>query len=236
MTLALGLPLVAFWLCLIGLALRRDGRARLRARTAEEWVLDLANLGVQGWLVPLGAAAVGPSLWGRWIAPGAWAIGPVGSFLIAFVAVDFLYYWNHRLLHAAWPLHRVHHTAPAMDVWVTSRNTLWSVAFLVYPWAGSLFLHALDAPEGYRLGAALTASLDLWRHSPLQQAMPGMITPRAHAWHHANQPHCNFGANFTWWDRAFGTWHDPGTWPTGLTSEPPLPLVRQLLWPFPRRA
>ena len=48
--------------------------------------------------------------------------------------------------------------AARSDVWVTSRNTLWSVAFLVYPWAGSLFLHALDAPEGYRLGAALTAS------------------------------------------------------------------------------
>jgi sterol desaturase/sphingolipid hydroxylase (fatty acid hydroxylase superfamily) len=241
MMIGLLLPLFAFWFCLAGVVLRAEGRARMRARTAGEWTLDLVNLGVQGWAVPLGAAWLGRSVWAPLVPAGALPLGGVGGFLAALFAVDLLYYANHRLLHVLWPVHRVHHSAPAMDVWVTARNTAWTTAILVYPWAGSFFLHALDVPDGYLLGAALTAALDLWRHSPLDPprrvaavlARVGLVLPRHHAWHHSATRHdVNFGANWSWWDRLFGTWHDPGHAPATIGAPTGLSTWRALLWPF----
>lgn len=234
--LALALPLLGFWLCL-GLRLRSPpSRARMRDRTPRAWLLDGTGLFVQGWLVPLGAAWLGRHLWAPMVPAQSLAVGWIGGFLLNFVAMDLLYYLNHRLLHGLWPLHRVHHTAADMDVWVSARNTAWSTAFIVYPWVNSLFLHALDVPEGYLLGAALTATLDLWRHSGLEApwaAKLGLVTPGHHAWHHSAEARDqNFGANWTVWDRLFGTFHDPGPAPLQLGVPTGLPAWKELLWPF----
>lgn len=238
---ALLLPLVAFWACMAAMVLRAEGRARLGARTAREWVLDLAGLAVQGWAVPLGAAWLGRALWAPLVPAGSLPLGWAGGLLASLVVVDALYYGNHRLLHRLWPLHRVHHGAPAMDVWVTARNTLWTTPAIVYPWANSFFLHALDAPGGFVLGAAITAALDLWRHAPLDLppaldaalARIGLVLPRHHAWHHARERHHhNFGANWSWWDRLFGTWRDPGGRPAEIGEPTGLSAWRELAWPF----
>lgn len=231
------LPLLAFWACLAAVWLRPEGRAALRARTASDWGMDLANLGVQGWVVPLAAGWVGHVLWTPLLAGGTLRIGVLGGFVLAFVGVDALYYLNHRLLHRFWPLHRVHHGAPAMDVWVTSRNTLWATAFVVYPWAHGLFLHLLDTPDGYLLGASATAALDLWRHSGMDVRVPLLVTPRHHAWHHSRSaPGVNFGANWIVWDQLFGTAHDPGRMPDAIGIPTGLSTGRALLWPFGARA
>jgi hypothetical protein len=66
-----------------------------------------------------------------------------------------------------------------MDVFVSARNTAWTTAFLVYPWASSLFLHVLDVRSGYLVGAALTAALDLWRHSGLDAPLAERLELRA---------------------------------------------------------
>ncbi len=238
---ALVIPLVGFWLCFGGLLARAEGRAGLRARTRGEWLLDGVNLGVQGWLVPLGAGWLGTHLWARVLPAGSLPLGAFGGFVVAFVGVDLLYYLNHRALHAvAWPIHAVHHAAPRMDVLVSARNTAWTTAFLVYPWASSLFLHVLDVRSGYLVGAALTAALDLWRHSGLDAPLAGrfgLVTPRLHAWHHAPEVQDrNFGANWTWWDRLFGTFHDPGTSPERVGIPTGLSTWRELVWPFPGEA
>ena len=234
MIIAFLLPFASFLLCFAAVLAREDGRAALKARSASDWAIDLISLGVQGWIVPLDAAAVGGWLWAPVVAPGSLRLGFVGGLVLALVVVDFAYYVNHRLLHRWWTAHRVHHGAPAMDVWVTARNTLWTPMFIVYVWANSLFGWWLDVLDGYLLGAAITASLDLWRHSPLQLDIPGLITPRHHAWHHSDRRDVNFGANFTLWDRLFGTYFDPGVPPDRIGEAVPLELGwwRQLVWPF----
>lgn len=230
------IPLVAFWACMAALLTRSTSRARMRSRSVRDWMLDGSGLLVQGWLVPLGGAWLGRVLWAPLVDAGSWKLGFVGGFLLSVVVVDLLYYLNHRLLHVLWPLHRVHHTAPDMDVWVSARNTAWTTAFIVYPWANSLAMHALDVPAGFVLGAALTAALDLWRHSGLEVSHVsrlGLITPRHHAWHHATERQdVNFGANWSWWDRAFGTFFDPGHAPVELGVATGLSAWRDLLWPF----
>jgi sterol desaturase/sphingolipid hydroxylase (fatty acid hydroxylase superfamily) len=240
------LTFAAFWALVAFTASAPVRRARLAARRGREWLIDVAGLLVQGVLVPIVGAAVLGAAYVR-VAPGLrgalhlpWPLG----FLLAFVGVDYLYYWNHRLLHTRplWPVHAVHHTAPRMDVFVTSRNTLWTSVLIVYLWAGSLFAYVLADPSGYLAGAALTSILDLTRHSPLrlptaiERALGALfVLPRDHALHHANlETHGNYGANLVLWDRLHGTYLGPRDVPEVLGVESELTAAEALFWPIRR--
>jgi sterol desaturase/sphingolipid hydroxylase (fatty acid hydroxylase superfamily) len=225
---------IALWIVFgVLLLTHHTGTAgRVNRRSVADWILDLSNLMIQGLIIPWVAEILGPSLWGRWVAAGSWNLGLLSGFFIQFVLIDWVYYWNHRAMHRLWPLHRVHHSAKAMDVWVTSRNTLWTSFLLVYFWANTLFLHALSDTTGYRAGIALTAALDLWRHSSVQVNIPGLIQPKHHAWHHDAQGRVHFGANLSLWDRLHGTWQPESEPPKQVGIPVPFGLWRQLLWPF----
>jgi sterol desaturase/sphingolipid hydroxylase (fatty acid hydroxylase superfamily) len=240
------LVFAAFWALVAGTWALRGGLDAWRGRRGEDTLLDLTGLLVQGAAVP--ALEVTLVLLGlRWAAP-AWEgalhlPGPL-AFLLNFVVVDYLYYWNHRLLHTGmlWPAHAVHHGADRMDVLVTARNTLWSPLLILYVWVNGLCLYVLADPTAFALGAAVTAALDLWRHSTLGPR-PGtaayrllgalFVTPHDHAWHHAtDDTRHNFGANFKLWDVIHGTWRSPAHAPR-LGVADGLPFWRRLLLPFP---
>ncbi len=222
----------------------------LRQKPLNDWILDTAGLWVQGLLIPLLQLTLLQWLYQQ-LLPN-WhhrlAVAPVVAFILSFVAVDYLYYWNHRLLHSPWGwfAHRVHHTVTAMDVMGTSRNTLWSSFLIVYLWVHGLFIYLLADPTAYGFGVSLTAALDLWRHSRLSPLAPGtlppwcfswLVLPQDHGWHHqSNLPPCNYGANLQVWDRLHGTWHSSGQWPETLGQSSGLPLWRQLIYPHPRPA
>lgn len=216
----------------------------LWGRAAWEWVVDLAGLGVQGLLIPIlqvvGVVAALSWLWPA--AQGCVSMNPWVAGGLAFVGVDLLYYWNHRLLHTRvlWPVHRVHHSAGRMDVLVTSRNTLWSSAFVVYVWVHGAALFFLIDPMGWIWGATLTACLDLWRHSGFQPTGgisrifgAVLVLPNDHAMHHSTgESGFNFGANLNCWDRLFGTWKTALHRPENLGIPTGLSLSRSLFWPF----
>lgn len=165
------------------------------------------------------------------------------AFLVNFVAVDYLYYWNHRLLHTRtlWRWHAVHHSAEAMDVLVTSRNTLWTHAMILYLWVNGVAAFLLADPTPYLAAATLTAALDVWRHSTWAPAAASgihrwlasvLVTPHDHAWHHsASRPGCNFGANLPWWDRLHGTIWRPLATPSALGIAVGGTLAARLAWP-----
>lgn len=200
---------------------------RYFARDRGAWVVDASGLVIQGIIA---AALV-------WLVPyrrGMIDLGFLPAFLISFVAVDYAYYWNHRLLHGAlWRWHAVHHTASRLDVVVTSRNTLWTPLLIVYLWAGAAAVLLLRDPSGFLLGLSLTAVLDLWRHSPLipppplRRAMSWIVvTPHEHAWHHSrSRTEVNFGANLTLWDRLHGTFEASDALPAQLGLELPVTLL-----------
>ncbi len=239
---------IAAFLLVFGLSLRVPSlRDSLRQRQSRDWWIDLLGLFVQGWLVPL-AKIFGLAALLRWLLPatqGTWELPSVLSFLLAFVGVDYLYYWNHRLLHTrqAWDLHRLHHSAQHLDLFASARNSLVTPMFLVYLWVHSLMAYCLSDPTPYVLGATLTACLDLWRHSPgLDYQGPWkqgieriFITPKDHAWHHSNKGmKANFGANLKIWDQLHGTYQTPSlvkTYGWQDTSS----LTRQLFIPWLKR-
>lgn len=232
-------------LSMVTLSLRPMRRAAFQRR-ASDWMLDATGLIAQGILIPLlQTTLIYSALY--LLAPelkGGLGLSPPAAFLLNFVVVDYLYYWNHRWLHSRrlWSTHATHHTAETMDVFITSRNTLWTSLLIVYVWSNGLFLFLLHEPAAFLLAASLTASLDLWRHtrfSPRPDSMLHrglrwlLITPHEHAWHHSRtQFGCNFGANLSLWDRLHGTWFSPATSPEHLGIQLPLNWQRKLFFPF----
>ena len=237
-----------FWFLVARVLRAPRARLALRRKPLGDWLLDLSGLLAQGVVVPfLQVALVAAIL--RELLPG-WAGSVtlpgnalVVGFLLNVVVVDYLYYWNHRLLHsrALWPAHRVHHTLTEMDVFGTSRNTLWSSALILYLWVNGALIYLLEQPAGFVAGATVTAALDLWRHSALgprpgsaayRLLSPWLILPADHAWHHADaEVFGNYGANFKLWDRLHATLIDTEERPPAMGVER-LALWRELVWPF----
>ena len=221
-------------------------RSKLRAKTYQDWLLDGSGLAVQGIFIPLLQATLFSELCRHLTTDyqGHLKLSLIPSFILSFIVVDYLYYWNHRLLHFKlfWPVHQVHHTVTQMDVLGTSRNTLWTSLFIIYVWINPLFLYLLARPTGYLLGVSLTSALDLWRHSGLLIApnswlakvlSPWLILPQDHAWHHGRETsHYNYGANLKVWDKFHGTYYQCQESPSTLGITTSLNLIQKLCFPF----
>src|SRR5262245_5558320 len=227
------------------LSLRRMRSSALH-RKPTDWVLDGSGLLIQGFAVPALHAILIFGVFAELVpeARGILNLSAVSGFLLNFVLVDYLYYWNHRWLHCRrlWPAHAVHHTPEQTDVFITSRNTVWTPLLIVYLWVNGLFLFLLRDPGAFIFATSLTASLDLWRHSAFSPR-PGsklhralgriLITPHEHAWHHSrDRADCNFGANLSLWDRLHGTYHSPTCRAEKFGAPSALSLKRMLLFPF----
>lgn len=240
------LELGVFWLLFSLLLFNPQARARLKAKTLFEWGLDGSNLLIQGFLIPLLRTVLVFSLLQQFWPEGRGlvSLSPFWGFVLCFVGVDYLYYWNHRLLHhkKLFAIHLVHHTVTAMDVLATSRNTLWTSFLIVYLWVNGLLLYLTDLNHGLILAMSLTACLDLWKHSSLLQEHPRLqcwlsrylllMTPLDHAWHHAWKMNRNFGANLNLFDRLHGTYSAENQYPERLGVQSQLSPWQTLIYPF----
>jgi len=254
-------PCATFLLLLIGEIVLGRNRSRAAALKMPrhqlwDWIIHLCGFLCQGAIIPwlgyLTATRILPS----WLPDGAGILpfGWWGAFLLNFVFIDFLYYWQHRWFHhfaPLWRLHRCHHTARRVDIWVTSRNTLVMHFLFVYFLINPLLGYLVSRPDAFFVGAMLTASLDLFRHTDFDfSKLPAsgrsadwlgkvFILPSAHRrHHHAHDSEGNYGANLILWDRLFGTViaeaasADKAAPTYGVAHTPP-PVV-QLLYPFTR--
>ncbi len=229
--------IILFFYTVVGWTLASRERRRITfARSLSQWSIDVIGLTMHGLVVPLfQIAVVFAGL--AWLAPslqGALRIPAPAAFLLNFVAVDYLYYWNHRWLHRAgpWRLHALHHSGESFDVFTTSRNSLLSSFVILYVWVNGAFLFLLADPVPYAWGAALSSCLDILRHSRMESwpsSFPFnlVISPREHAWHHSRDLEGkNFGGNLNLWDRLHGTYYAEEK----LPSEIGIPIDQNRLW------
>ena len=214
------LPLMTF----IGLWLleKRLPTVPQQEHTLWDHLLHAVGLFIQGCVIPFAgyllSLFVAPLLFPS--SAGVLKLGWWGSFLLNLIGVDFLYYWQHRAFHrydTLWKLHACHHEAARIDVWTTARNSLLVNFLFVYLLINPFLAYFCDAPNAFYLGAMLTASLDIFRHScvnwnklipaPLLQFLSYVfVMPRQHHFHHrVEAPSANFSANFILWDILFGT-------------------------------
>jgi len=139
-----------------------------------------------------------------------------------FLFIDCWRYWEHRLFHEVpllWRLHLVHHSDTGVDVTTAQRHhplegMLTTVLMLVLLFALGFSPLALGL---YLLVATLSS---LYTHTSL--ALPEaidrrlrywLVTPSVHGVHHSAaqaQTNSNYGSVFSFWDRLFGTFRDPG--------------------------
>ena len=231
------ISLLIFWLFFFGSLCQPQQRQYLRSKPWQDWLMDGLGLTVQGVGVPLLQLLVGVGvlkpLWPQ--LQGCLLLSPVLAFGLSFVAIDYLYYWSHRLLHCAplFPVHHLHHTLGQMDMVGASRNTLWVIFLLPYFWVNGLMLYLLAEPWAYGWGIVLTCLLDLWRHSSLVIVRrswlyavlnPWLMLPQDHGLHHQpmsgrsgepiescqfNHAGVNFGANLKLWDYLHHTYQTP---------------------------
>jgi sterol desaturase/sphingolipid hydroxylase (fatty acid hydroxylase superfamily) len=205
-------------LTIIGLIQERM-RSATFSRSAQEWVYDGLGLFIQGVVIPLIPLLIVPYLkkifpqftgildWPFWV-----------QFILSFVVVDYMYYWNHRVFHQKkfWNVHRLHHSSRMLDIFATSRNSLVTSFLTVYLWGQILGLFLFSDPSPFLLGLAMTYALDLYRHSgfkshPMITQTFGqiLILPEHHLLHHSlSGRNKNFGANLSCWDHFHGTYSD----------------------------
>jgi alkylglycerol monooxygenase len=141
---------------------------------------------------------------GRWL-----------PWLVAFVGVDFLYYWWHRLSHEVnvlWAAHVVHHQSEDYNLAVGLRQsvlTSWTALPFYLP------LALLGVPTlVFAIVHALSTLYQFWIHTQLVGKFRGPLDwifnlPSHHRVHHAiNTPYLdkNYGATLVVWDRLFGTY------------------------------
>lgn len=127
--------------------------------------------------------------------------------------VDFIYYWEHRLLHASptlWCAHVVHHQSDEFNLTVSLRVSILQVWVTT---ASTLVLAAVGFPPAMTLTALLTYKFyQFWTHTQMIGRLGPLdwlfVTPSHHRVHHARNPRYldkNFGGMLIIWDRLFGT-------------------------------
>lgn len=194
-----------------------EARSATMSRSREEWTVDVMGLFIQGLLIPAFPFVVVPLLYALFPAMGGkFELDSVFQFMLSFVLVDYIYYWNHRFFHkkSFWAIHRLHHSSRHLDIFATSRNSLITSFMFIYVWVQIIAMFLLKDPSAFMLGLGLTFALDLWRHSgvnhpdAVNKAMNWfLIMPGQHVVHHSVTGRTkNYGANLCWWDKIHGTY------------------------------
>jgi sterol desaturase/sphingolipid hydroxylase (fatty acid hydroxylase superfamily) len=135
--------------------------------------------------------------------------------VLAVVAVDFVYYWDHRLNHRVrllWAVaHSVHHSSPQYDQTVGLRITFLDGFVTIWFYVPLVLLGFSPALIAASFGLIL--GYQQWIHTETIGRLPWLDgwlnTPSNHRVHHGIQPHYldrNYGAILMVWDRMFGTY------------------------------
>lgn len=141
-----------------------------------------------------------------------WSMGSWWSWVFAFVAYDFCYYWKHRFGHESrlfWASHVAHHQSEEFNLSTALRQTGTDyIGFIFYI---PLYLVGVPAEVVITVGS-LNLIYQFWVHTehirrlgPLEWLF---VTPSNHRVHHARNPDYldkNYGGVFILWDRLFGT-------------------------------
>ena len=192
---------------------------------ALRWTANLGLVAINTVLLRLlfPAAAVGVAAfcaangWGllNHYAVSAWLAVP-----FAVIALDFVIWLQHVMVHAVpalWRLHRVHHTDLDYDLTTGARlHPLEILRSMLIKFAAIV---VLGAPVvAVVIFEVLLNATSMFNHGNLR--LPTgldrvlrrlIVTPDMHRVHHSvedDETNSNFGFNLSWWDRLFGTYRD----------------------------
>jgi len=200
-------------------------RRTLALRRGLRWANNIALVALNSVVVRLlfPAAAVGVAAvaqakgWGVFnnVAAPGWV-----ALLASVIALDFVIYLQHVMVHAVpvlWRLHRVHHADLDFDVTTGARfHPVEIVLSMLIKFAAIVLLGA--PVVAVVIFEVLLNATAMFNHGnvriprALDRALRWLlVTPDMHRVHHsvtADETNSNFGFNLPWWDRLFGTYRD----------------------------
>ncbi len=140
------------------------------------------------------------------------------KFIFAVIFLDFAIYMQHVMVHSVpllWRLHRMHHAD--LDYDVTTGSRFHPVEIILSMIIKMFVVAALGAaPETVVIFEILLNATAMFNHGNIK--LPSQIdsvlrllivTPDMHRVHHSverRETNSNYGFNFPWWDRIFGTY------------------------------
>lgn len=196
----------------IALRVRADGRGYDFKGAAASFGVFAGNV-VAGAVVS--AAIIGPVYYWCWsVAPLKLPLDDWRVWAIGFIALEFVYYWEHRFSHTIrwlWATHAVHHTPETLSL-PSALRLGWTNAIS----GGWLFFTPLVLAGLHPLIVATLFAFNLryqfWLHTEVIGKLGPMEfifnTPSHHRVHHASNPDYldkNFGGVLIVFDRLFGT-------------------------------
>ena len=147
-----------------------------------------------------------------------WALVKIQSafwmYFVAFVALDFMGYWVHRIQHRVnffWNAHLVHHSSEEFNLACALRQSISSIVRIFLLPAALLGVPA----KVIAIVAPLHLFAQFWYHTRHINKMGWLehiiVTPSHHRVHHAINPEYmdrNFSQIFIIWDKLFGTFQE----------------------------
>ena len=147
-------------------------------------------------------------------------IPDIFSVMIAVLSLDFIIYAQHYAFHVLphpWKLHMMHHTD--MDLDVTSGARFHPIEILLSMCIKVSIVMIIGAPPlAVLIFEVLLNVTAMFNHSNVNIPVGidrvlrlFVVTPDMHRVHHSviiNETNSNYGFNFPWWDRIFGTYND----------------------------
>lgn len=140
------------------------------------------------------------------------------AILLSVVAMDFIIYLQHVLVHAVpalWRLHRVHHADLDFDVTTGARfHTIEIILSMLIKFATIVVLG--PPVVAVVIFEVVLNAMAMFNHSNVRLPLGldrvlrlMVVTPDMHRVHHStedNEANSNFGFNLSLWDRLFGTY------------------------------
>ena len=222
---ASGIRLLLFMLGFVILALlelrwpRRQLSAPRHRRGFANIALSVVNSMFIRLLVPF--ASVASALWAQQNDIGLFnRLGwPAWLELALFVLLfDLTIYWQHRIFHIVpvlWRFHRVHHTDEDYDLTTGNRFHPVSILLSAFLKIGLVLLSGASA-LAILLAEILLNLTSMFNHSNIHLSPKAdlflrkiIVTPDMHRIHHSQdkvEHNRNFGFNFSFWDRLFGSY------------------------------
>ncbi len=149
---------------------------------------------------------------------------------LAVIALDFVIWLQHVMVHAVpalWRVHRVHHADPDYDV--TTGVRFHPIEIILSILIKFATIVVLGPPVlAVVIFEMLLNATSMFNHGNIRLPVEldrvlrwFVVTPDMHRVHHSvedDEANSNFGFNLPWWDRLFGTYRDqPRAGHTGMT-------------------
>jgi sterol desaturase/sphingolipid hydroxylase (fatty acid hydroxylase superfamily) len=170
--------------------------------------------------IAAGGLALGTTVSDRTAPPRMWErnrgrdLGEgLAGWLVAIAGWDFIYYWNHRLMHEVrglWAIHVVHHSSERYNLSTALRQPVADVlgTFLPYGVLSRIGVR----PRLVAQARAINLLYQYWIHTDairrIGPAEAALNTPSHHRVHHGSNARYidrNHGSILIIWDRLFGT-------------------------------